>query len=102
MARITGRVTNKRPMLAVSTDEVVAVLGQLSKAALIDLVADACAIANGSGDTAPTVAQVLDFIAPVVEARGDRMPRQDGRTPLERAVDRTFRGIGKDFQEVAR
>lgn len=86
-----GRIGTKPPMLAVSTRDVVRVLEQLSKSALIDMVADACATANGSCDEAPSVAQVLEFIAPVVEARGDRMPKV--RTALESAADAAFRGV---------
>lgn len=55
-----------------------AVLGQLSKAALIDMVLEAVANANGyvvEATPEVTPAEVRKFVEPVLLARGDRVPR---------------------------
>lgn len=63
----------KPPMLATSSDEVVKVLNQCSKAALIDFATDLMSL-HFSGD-APPVSRVLEWLEPVLIARGDKMPK---------------------------
>ena len=50
-------------------------LGRLSKAALIDILAEQLALASVSCDEPLTIEQVEAVALPVLERRGDRAPR---------------------------
>jgi hypothetical protein len=50
-------------------------LGQLSKAALVDLLTEALRVNAGECDTPLTALQVQEHIATLLAARGDRMPK---------------------------
>ena len=53
-------------------------LGRLSKAALIDILAEQLALASGSCDEPLTIEQVEAVALPVLNRRGDRAPRVEG------------------------
>lgn len=50
-------------------------LDSLSKSALIDAYLSALARANGSADSAPTIAEALADLRPILSVRGDRIPK---------------------------
>lgn len=71
-----GRGLKKRAgALATTTPELVRMLDQLSKAALIDIAADLMALAEGYADDPVAPARAMDYIEPVLIARGDRRPK---------------------------
>lgn len=70
--RETGRGI-KKPASHARDKELRAVCQGLSKAALIDVVGDAMDAMEGEGSW--KVADLIDFIAPRVRARGDREPK---------------------------
>ncbi len=47
----------------------------LSKAALIDCLIETLALASGDCDSEVTVDAVVDAVRPVLERRGDRLPK---------------------------
>ena len=79
MSRPMGVTKKRAGALATSSPEVVRVLMQLSKAALVDLVAEMIALEQGHGDDPAPVGVILDRIEPVLIVRGDRMPASGGR-----------------------
>lgn len=72
-------VVSRKPPVTAAAGEVWEQLAELSKAALIDLYAQALAASLGRADEPVTLAHLRDDAGPVLELRGDRMPTSWGR-----------------------
>lgn len=69
---VRGRGIKKRSTV---TGADAAYLSRLSKAALVDILTDTLRLTYGTPDAALTVDRVREAILPVIESRGDRLPR---------------------------
>lgn len=85
-----ARVNAKQPVF---DDPAVRWLNQLSKSALIDIVVDVLKREHGETEII-SEAQVEDFVSPVLNMRGDKMPisaeRKETRLEARRAANRRF------------
>lgn len=76
------RRSARPPMLEVS-DVIGAALGQISKAAIIDLYCQALACVCGESDTPPSFSDLLDSAEPTLLLRGDRVPQEWRKKAME-------------------
>ena len=74
---MSGRARHKKPAgaLAVTSAEVSVALNRISKAALIECVAQLVSLTSGRSDDPPPLQEVAAQVIPVLLARGDAVPR---------------------------